>query len=169
MTTLKISAAQAAINVTRISAELEATQQDLALLERLKGAPDREKRLLVDQEKALAIHDKAIAAIARAEKDSRFQGIKNVTVVDKSVDLGVLRTTFEITFTSSFFNMYSQQSEPTSQTVGGFASLPEDVFAYLLEVQPSSIPDKITALNPADHKNAFERYFFGLRKGYLSA
>lgn len=169
MTTLTISAAQAAINLTRISVELEETQKDLALLERLKSAPDRAKRLIVEQEKALIANDKAIAALASAEKDARFNGIKDLIVVDRTPDLAVMRSTFEITFTSPVFDMYSQRSEPKSQTFNCFAALPDNVLAYLLEVHPSKLPNKITSIYPGDPKIAFERYFRGLQRGYLSA
>lgn len=169
MTTLQISAAQAAIDLTRISAELEATQQDLALLERLKGAPDREKRLLVDQEKALAAHKKAVDAIACAKKDARFVGLGEITVRDLRVDLGLLSSTFEITYINSVYDSRTGQSEPKSFTVIGFPALPDNVFTYLLEANPTKIPHKITSLYPSDPKIAFERYYRGLNKGYLSA
>ena len=169
MKTLQISAAQAAINVTRISAELEATQQDLVLLERLKSAPDRLKRLLVDQEKTIAVHKKAVDALDRAKKDDRFVGLGEIIVRDLRVDLGLLNSTFEITYVKSVYDSHTKQSEPKSFTVLGFPALPDNVFLYLLEANPAKIPQKITSLYPSDPKIAFERYYRGLNKGYISA
>ena len=169
MTTLKISAAQAATDVTRISDELEEAQMDLALLERLKNAPDKVKRLIAEQEKAIAAHKKAVDALNRAKKDARFVGLGEITVRDLRVDLGLLKSTFEITYINSVYDSHTRESEPKSFTVLGFPALPDHVLHYLLEANPSKIPHKITSLYPSDPKIAFERYYRGLNKGYISA
>lgn len=169
MTTLKISVAQAAIDVTRISAELEEAQRDLALLDRLKSAPDRGKRLMAEQEKAIAAHKKAVDALARVKKDDRFVGFGEITVRDLRADLGLLSSTFETTYVNSVYDSHTRQSEPKSFTVLGFPALPDNVFLYLLEANPAKIPQKITSLYPSDPKIAFERYYRGLNKGYISA
>ena len=51
-------------NLAQISGNLTAALEDVALLERLKSAPDRAARLTADKEKATKERDRALAAEA---------------------------------------------------------------------------------------------------------
>ena len=48
-----------------------------------------------------------------------------------------------------------------------FGALPPDVREYLIDQRPDLIPAKITALAPDNPREAFARYFVGLKRGCL--
>jgi hypothetical protein len=50
---------------------------------------------------------------------------------------------------------------------GGFGALPPAVLDYLIEKCPERIPAKIMALAPDNPRQAFNRYFMGLKRGCL--
>lgn len=108
------------------------------------------------------------AAQEKLDNDARFAGLSGITVTDKTPDETTLRSSFEITYVSLIYDMYANASLPVPSTVVGFDALPEHVLAYLLERHPEQIPAKIIRLaaNPAD---ALNRFFMGLKRGYLTA
>lgn len=156
------------VNLRTLAAELDEARQDVALLERLKAAPDRLKRLTADYGKAVAAHEKIKAAAEKAASEARFKGLSDIKVTDTTPRDNVLRTGFTITYIRMAYDIDAGQSISQPTTVTGFASLPDNVFAFLVERHPAQIPAKIMALAPDDPKEAFARYFRGLSRGYIS-
>ena len=156
-----------AVDLTRINAELEAAREDVALLERLKSAQDRVNRLTAEQAKAVREHDKALAAEAKAAKAARFASISNVLVTEHpdTVREHALRASFTITWTQPVWD--GRASIPTQHSIGGFSALPSHVFEYIMENCPDRIPAKIMALAPDNPREAFGRYFRGLKRGCI--
>ena len=97
MTTNNHGSLRAAMDLEQLSAELEEARADVTMLERLKSAVDRVKRLSIEHDKASAARDKAVAAEAKAKEVERFAGISNVRVTQSARTLGenVLRAVFK--------------------------------------------------------------------------
>ena len=169
MTTSKISVAEATDALARVSANLAEAEQDLALLERLKSAGDRVKRLTADKEKAVKDRDAALATERKVREAARFGGLSDLRVLDATPAEGVLRSAFSINYTRVAYDMDTGQNVPQPVTISGFGGLPDNVFALLVERHPDRIPAKIMALAPNDPKEAFARYFRGLTRGFIAA
>jgi hypothetical protein len=159
--------ATADANLTRIRLELASAEEDVALLERLKSAVGRVERLTAEQAKAIKERDKLTAAEARADKAARFAGISDVTVTEspETVREHALRASFTITWTKPVWD--GRASLPARHSIGGFGALPPDVLQYLIENCPDRIPAKIMALAPDNPREAFGRYFRGLKRGCI--
>ncbi|MBA3678494.1 MAG: hypothetical protein H0W74_14020 [Sphingosinicella sp.] len=158
----------AASNLFRVMQELSEAQADVALLERLKGAEARVKRLTAEQQTAVAEQDAAMTAEAEAAEAAKFQGFTDITVKDKRpAESNVLTSTFQITYTRLTFDMDANASVPMPHTCNGFGELPNLAFDYLVDKYPQRIPAKIMALAPGEPREAFKRYFMGLKRGYL--
>jgi hypothetical protein len=155
----------AAAELERITVELNEANADLALLERLKSAADRVKRLTAEQDKATKSRDKAVAAEAKAADDARFAGISDVQVTCNTPDEHVVRSSFTINYVRLTWNGYL--TAPMEHSVTGFGCLPPDVLDYLIERRPDRIPAKIMALAPDSPREAFRRYFASLRRGHI--
>lgn len=151
-----------------LAAELDEARQDVALLERLKAAPDRLKRLTASYGKAALAHEKIKAAAEKAASEARFKGLSDIRVTDTTPGDNVLRTGFTITYTRMAYDSDAGQSIPQPMTVTSFLSLPDNVLSFLIERHPAQIPAKIMALAPDNPKEAFARYFRGLSRGYIS-
>lgn len=156
-----------AAELASINAELEAAREDMALLERLKSAADRVTRLSVEQDKKLAAHRAALAAEAEAKVDARFAGISDVDVTDSTPMETVLRSSFQISFIRPVWDGY--RTAPKRHSANGFGVLPPEVLDYLITRCPERIPAKIMALAPDSPREAFNRYFVGVRRGYIAA
>lgn len=157
----------AAMELDRISGELEEARADVTMLERLRSAVDRVKRLSIEQDKAIVAKDKALVAEAKAKEAEWFAGIGNVRVTQSDHTLGenVLRSSFTIEYTKPRWNMY--ETVQTQFSVEGFGPLPPEVLDYIIVKQPNLIPAAIMALAPDSPVEAFRQYFLGLRRGYL--
>jgi hypothetical protein len=158
----------AAAELDRINTELKAALDDFALLERLKSATDRVKRLTAEQEKAIKERDKALAAEAKAAEASRFADIREVTVTEhpETVREHVLRANYTIKYVRLTWD--GRTSAPAQRSADGFSALPSDVMDYLIERRPERIPAKIMALAPDRPRDAFNRYFASLRRGHVA-
>ena len=159
------NAADAVIELDRITHELEDARADVAMLERLKSAVDREKRLSTEQGKAIATRDRALAAEAQAQELARFAGISSVRVTNDTPDENVLRASFTIEYTKPRWNMY--ETVATAYSTVGFGTLPPEILDYLIEKRPGLIPADIQALAPDNPREAFGRYFVSKRRGYI--
>ena len=155
----------ASAELERIACELELAREAVALLERLKSAVDRVARLTVEQERAVRARDKALAAEAKAQEQSRFGSISNLTVTDDTPNEHLVRSQFTISYTKPAWN--GRASVPKNHSAAGFGVLPPDVFAYLIERCPERIPAKIMALAPDNPEAAFKRYFVALKRGHV--
>jgi hypothetical protein len=159
---------RAAANLFRIMAALSAAREDVALLERLKGAEALVKRLTAEQDAALTTQNKAIAAEAKATDDERFARFSDINVTDKRPEEGLLSAPFVISYVLSTWDMGAHASVPLTRSVTGFKVLPHIVLEYLIERHPSKIPARIMALAPGNPRAAFDRYFGGLSRGYIT-
>jgi hypothetical protein len=160
----------AAAELERITSDLNVALDDQALLERLKSAADRVKRLSAEKAKAVTVREKALAEEAKAAEVQRFAGLSDIQVTE-SINTErehVLNTNFTISYVRPTWDMYAQEALPRQHTVNGFRMLPHDVLDFLIERHPERIPAKIRCLadDPAD---AMAIYFAGLRRGYLTA
>lgn len=156
-----------AANLDRITADLAAAQADADLLERLKSAGDRLKRLTAEHDKAAADHRKAVASEAKAAEANRFAGISNIRVAESPNSLGenVVRSSWTISYTKPAWDGYV--TAPREHSVDGFSVLPSDVLDCIIEKCPERIPAKIMALAPDDAGEAFGRYFLAMKRGYV--
>jgi hypothetical protein len=170
MTTKTEAASVATLNanLARIAAELEEARQDVTLLERLKSAQDRAKRLTAEQDRVIAERDKAQAAEAKARNAERFKGLSDLRIAETppATGGGVLHNSYVIRYTRPAWDMHAQESLPQTHEVSGFIGLPDDVFDWIIDRHPSAIPASIRALAD-DPREAFKAYFMGLRRGYL--
>jgi hypothetical protein len=157
-------------NLAQISGNLTAALEDVALLERLKSAPDRAARLTAEKEKATKERDRALAAEAKAAKAARFAGITDIRVAESpetaSKNENVVRSSWTITWTAPTWDGYA--SRPKEHSRASFGSLPHDVLAYLVEERPDLIPAKIMALCPGSPLAAFNRYFVSCKRGFVA-
>lgn len=160
---------RAAENLFRIERELKEAEADVALLERLKKAEDRAKSLRAERTAASDKLTAARDAEDKARKANRFAAFQSIEVRDRIPGEGLLRSSFEITYSRLTYDMNANASYPQSFTVMGFKGLPDDAFAYLLYAHPEKVPAKIMALAPNDPQLALERYFVALRRGFVQA
>jgi hypothetical protein len=158
--------AQAAANIIRISAELEEARADMTLIDRLKSAADRVKRLSGEQDKAIAARNKALAAEAKAKQEARFAGISDMRITCVGNE-HLLRLRFTIEYMSPRWNGF--ESVPARRSFESFDALPSDVLDYIIEVRPDLIPAMIADLAPGSPREAFGRYFLGKKRGYIAA
>jgi hypothetical protein len=105
---------------------------------------------------------------AAAAKEATFSRIRNVTVIDSTPDDNVVRSSFTIKATCVAFDSMSGQTVEAVATYPGFAGLPSDIMAYLIERDPSALPAKIKALAPDSPAAAMDRYLVSKRRGYLA-
>jgi hypothetical protein len=157
-------------DLSTLAAELQAVRDDLALYEGLSTAADKVAALSSQYERAKAAHDREEATRVKAANEARFAGLGDirVDVVPDKEGGGVLRMGFNIHYTRAAYDMYAKASIPQPRTVGGFAALPTDVLAYLIEKHPERVPAEIMALSPGNPRAAFATYFSGLKRGYLA-
>ena len=161
------SAAQAAHDLELITNALQAAHIDLELLERLKSAADRVKRLTSEQEKTKALHGRSLVAEAKAAKLRSFASISDVRVTDNTPEQTAIRSTFTVHWTKPTWDGYS--TTPMPQSVGGLGVCPPDVLEYLIERCPDRIPAKIIAFAPNCPREAVERYFLSVQRGYFAS
>jgi hypothetical protein len=157
-------------DITFIAAQLNEAKQDVALWERLSNAGERVKQLTRDYERAKAAKDKADGAEVQKEKERRFSRYSNIQirdVTDAGEEVGVLKRSYQITYTAPEFDMYTMKSFPETHTVQGFNGLKDDVYDLILERHADKIPSQILALAPGNAAHALDVYLQGLRRGYL--
>ncbi len=152
-----------------ITTNLNDALEDVTLLERLKSAEDRAKRLTAEQDRATKERTKAHAAEAKAVEEGRFTGISDVQVKESpnTVHENVVRSGFTVSYASPTWDGY--ESRPTRHSRDGFGLLPSIVLDYIIEKRPELIPAKIMALAPDSPSEAFRRYFLSIRRGYVAA
>ena len=159
----------AAAELERITADLSDAQADFDLLERLKSAADRVKRLTAEQQKAAKELTKARTTEAQAAKDSRCAQISDIQVTDspETMRAHVLRAAFPIPWLKPTWD--GRISAPQRHSATGFGACPPDVLDCLIDRCPQRIPAKIMALAPDNPREAFRRYFVSLKRGHIAA
>ncbi|WP_137754264.1 hypothetical protein [Sphingopyxis sp. L1A2A] len=158
-------------NLNTLAAELADAKADLAHWERLTTAADRVKALSASFDKARAAQIKAEEAEAKAASEARFNGLSNIRVTENTglaaCSGGVLRMSWNITWTAPRFDTETMTSPPRQHSATGFNALSASVMAFLIEKHPEQIPAAIMALAPGDPAAAMEEYFTALRRGYV--
>lgn len=162
------TALSATDSLFRIMKELAEAQKDVAQLERLSTAKERVTRLTAEQANAVIDQDAELAQEAATIEAARFSGFSSIEVLDRDPADSVMHSRFAITYTRDTYDMNYRENLPKAVTVQGFLGLDDLTFDYLVEKQPSKIPSKIMVLAPGNPRAAFERYFQGKRRGYLS-
>jgi hypothetical protein len=155
--------------VERIGAALQQAREDVALLQRLKTAEENAERLATELRAAQDELAEVMAADFKAKQEARYAGFLDITVTEHTPHnaTGVLQMVFKTAVTRETFNGY--ENVPEVRTYTGFQQLPNEAFGYLIERHPERIPDSIKALAPNDPAEAFDIYFMGLQRGYLTA
>lgn len=161
--------AELVASVEALASQLDEARQNVATLQRLKTAELDVERLAIELEAAQSALAKGMADAVCTQRKAQFAGFIDITVIETPdpMNSSVLSTTFVIAVTRRSFNGY--QSVPTTITYPSFKQLPPDAFNYLLEKHPERVPASIMALRPGDAWNAFNTYFVGLKRGYLTA
>ena len=157
-------------DTTTIYARLQQAERDAARWRQLSGATDLAAALRKDYERATAAQARADAIADRDTAAARFAGLSNIRVADTPDQQGggLLRRSFNITWTALAYDMASNMSLPRSNSATGFLSLPDNVLAFLIEKHPEQIPAAILDLALGDPTLAFERYFVGYQRGYFT-
>jgi hypothetical protein len=158
-------------DIATIAAQLDEAKQNAALWERLSNAGERVKQLTRDYDKAKAAKDKADGAEAHEEKERRFSRYSDIQIRDVTgagEDAGVLKRSYEITYTAPQYDMYAMKSFPERHIVQGFDALKDDLYELILERHSDKIPGQILALAPGNAAEALSVYLQGKRRGYLT-
>src|SRR5207237_4847637 len=121
-----------------------------------------------EHRKALAVHEAALAAEAKAAEAARFNGLQAIDVIDEKPGMGLTGAPFRINYTRLAYDIDARDNLPDHASIMGFEGLPDNVFDFLIERHPQKIPDRIASLAPGNPREAFRRYFIGRRNGYVS-
>lgn len=154
--------------VEDLTSALVQAQEDVALLERITKAKAETKRLAVELEAAQEALAEAMAAEVQERREATHSDFKDITVTERNTGEGLLHRIFEITYVRTQWNGW--ESAPVTHTCIGFGSLPDEAWGYLLNARQDQIPLSILSLSPtADPWEAFNTYFTGMKRGWLSA
>lgn len=110
----------------------------------------------------------ALADQAEIERAQRLTGFTDIEVICPDDGRNLISAPFTIRYTKSVYDMATKSAVPIVHDVNGFASLPDDAFEYLIARKPEAIPAAILALSPGDANAAFDIYFAGKRRGYIT-
>jgi hypothetical protein len=157
-------------SINHMSAALDAVRDDVALLQRLQRAEAEALRLthdLAEAREALANVAAEEAMVKRDKLFATFDGISITVIHGAESSGGVLSASYPITYKRLGYDHGTRQNIWREHVVEGFAALPEEVYAYLVEARPDAIPEGIMALAPGDAAKALDAYFSGMRRGYL--
>jgi hypothetical protein len=153
--------------IDNIEADLIEAQANVALLSRLKNAEGDAKRLADALAKAKEELAEVCARNAQAKQDDRFTTFLDIAVVESTPhqSSNVLTNAYSITVTQ---RVNDGTGEVTKEfTYAGFKALPFEALCYLIVKHPDRIPASIRQLG-ADPDEAFNEYFMGLRRGFLT-
>lgn len=116
----------------------------------------------------LAMAEAAEIRAARERLLSTFSDISVSVSYPAGREGMLLSAGFLITYERLTYSMSERANLPKQYTCNGFAVLPDEAYAYLVEVKPEAIPAEIMALAPGDPREAFNQYFMAKQRGYLS-
>lgn len=119
-----------------------------------------------NEELAVALANEAEAA--RAQRLADFGDISVSASYAPGYEGNLLRAVFTITYDRLTYDQRARASLMQSHTIVGFRALNAEAMEYLQEVRPDAIPADIMDLAPGNPREAFGRYFMGLRKGSVS-
>jgi hypothetical protein len=161
-----------------ITQEHEGALEDIALAQRLKSAPDRLKRLAAELESAKELAEADEAARIKEVEDmhlaaieAQFAGLSDlsITEVKDAKSDSVLSSGFHIRWTRAAWNSAANETLPEPAGVWGFTALEPRVLEWIVQRHPDKIPASIMALAPGNVVEALDRYFIGLRRGFLAS
>ena len=157
------------LTLNEIETQLSAAQADLDLFQRLQSAAALVKTLTAARDKGAAAHAKAEAEKAKAAEDTRFAGLRDLTITETPNHKapGILSTRFNIQYTCNAFDSAAGATLPQRVSITGFTSLERNVLAWIVQRHPNKIPASILALAPGNIDAALDRYFTALRRGFL--
>lgn len=145
-------------------------REDAELYERLSKAPALVAKLAARGDDLTAALAKAEEAEATARREEAYSHIRNMrveTVAGKSSS--PIGAQYIIRFEREAYSSTTHRNEWISAEANGFAVLTPEQFGYLLDKAPEQIPAGIRNLVPDNPRRAFEVYFIGMRRGYLTA
>lgn len=151
--------------------QLDEARADVALLRRLKDAEKNAARLSAEldaTQEALAV---ANTNQAIASRKALFANFGKLSIVAVPVDRSTSPLAARYTITCERLTYDSTTRESTMQPVSysDFDCLPHDVFAYLVEVKADAIPASILSLAAdGDPATALQEYLRGKKRGYLT-
>jgi hypothetical protein len=157
--------------LAELSAEINQTREDAALLGRLQRAEGKLIQLLKKADALNTKLSKAVDTEGRQARDDEFAKFGGIIVTYTPLahhEVHILSVRWDIRYKRLTWDMNTRQSVMLEHTVGDFDVLPEDVFRYLVLAKPEAIPSLITDLAPGDLDEAFHRYFMAKRRGYIS-
>ena len=156
-----------------VALELEQAQEDNALRIRLSDAEARIKRLTPELEKVRAREEAAkikdVEDMHIAAQEARFKGLSDLSIKEMpdAKSSSVLSSTIRISYTTQAWNADANATLPKVVTITGLAALDANVLSWIVLRHPDKIPASIKALAPDDIEAALDRYFTGLRRGFL--
>lgn len=158
-------------DLTENARALQQAREDVTLYKRLTEAEALTERLV---KKGNALTSELAKVSAVEDKDARvarYAGLRELEIAeipgDKSTS--VLSNTMRISYTRDTWHSDANTNLPQRVATNGFQALPPNVFGWIMECHPEKIPASIAALAPGDIRAAMDRYFIGLRRGYLTA
>lgn len=120
------------------ASELQRALEDAALYERLSKARGEVARLQKAGAELTATLNKQLAAEATAAKneaDAKFRTLSVTTSYpDATRTSGVLAAKFSISWEGLQWNSRRNENEPTSFRFDGFSSVPNEVYAYIMNI-----------------------------------
>jgi len=159
--------------ITSITQDLSAAKADVALLQRLKDSETNAKRLtleLADTQDALAT---AIADEHDAKQKATFANIRNMAITSSApvgdTNPGVLGMAYTVNYETLSYDYSSRQNLWRAVSAPGIRNLPARELAYLTEVRPDLIPQRIMDLAPGHPAEAISRYIQAVRRGYMKS
>ncbi|QXQ08160.1 hypothetical protein KX816_09395 [Sphingosinicellaceae bacterium] len=158
-------------DVQRLTAELNETSADVALLTRLKDAVTLAARLSIELGDAQDKLAAAMTAKVLADRRARFARFRDIiiTVAHGSNSNGsALAAAYNITYEALTYDHEARDSVFMDHSVEGFAALPGEVYEYLMSEKPHVLPPIILALAPGDPEKAMDVYHIGMKRGYLT-
>jgi hypothetical protein len=159
----------AAEHLDSLVAQMGEVAELLALRDKLTSATDLAKSLPKEIEAARRSLKEAEEAEALAEDEGGFAGLSDIQITATGKDADhVLRANYTITFSQLSYNPNTCQTEPIKRTVKGFEALPNDAYVWLVLRHPDKIPQQILDLCPGNPQGAMDRYFVGMRRGFIA-
>lgn len=147
---------------------LAAARADLELYRKLLASEALVAQLEATEAEYARDLEKVVAKEAADEKRKRKAAYRNLTITTANADRGVLAASYHISWETPTFDYMSGDSPWARRTADSFSTMDDRVYAYMMEFHPEAIPALIMALAPGNPEQAMERYFVGMKRGWVS-
>lgn len=154
--------------ISALTPTIDQHRADVALLQRLKIAPDELKRATAELG---ALNTKLAAAWAdheRGEREAFKASLRNITIT-KTGDGEGLKATYTVSYEKRAWDMNARETVWRKVSTTGLAVVDPLVIRYILTFEPQKLPTFILGLCPGDPVKAMDRYLTGLNRGCLRA